>query len=62
MTALSKGLKWFAIEYAKTFAVCALIAIAIGVLMTFIAYPVQTITFVIVAIIVYAAWAFVFGR
>lgn len=43
-----KALRWFGIEYLKTFSFCLGIALFVGSLMTLIAYPVQTIATILI--------------
>lgn len=56
-----KALKWFGKAYLQTFLFCVGVAAAIGVLMTFIAYPVQFLTALVVGFILYAMFVFVFN-
>ncbi len=55
-----KALKWLGTAYMQAFLFCVLVAAAIGLLMTFIAYPVQTLTFIVVVFILVALWLFIF--
>lgn len=55
-----KALKWLGIAYVQTFAFCVAVAFVIGLLMTFIAYPVQFLTFMIVGFILVAAFLYIF--
>lgn len=57
-----RALKWFGWEYLRAFIFCFAIACFVGFLMTLIAYPVQTLTALVLGAFVIMAFLVIFDR
>lgn len=59
---INRALKWFIKAYIQAFAFCLSVALAIGFLMTFIAYPWEVLAAVVIGFFIVVAFLFFFGK
>lgn len=56
-----KALKWCGVEFAKATAFCVGAGVILVALMTFITYPVEVITALVLLFIAWCLFAFIYG-